>query len=153
RLELIMRFRFLVVLTAALFAAPVLAAPLTEMPEPTLKRIVGAAGEALQAGKLASKAVKPALAFDRAIGYRYGEAALLVVPDRVLLSGQASGQDPRPVAMVIPHRMTLGDYTAMVPPGRAAALAVPEGPQDLTVFFLALRRGEAGPYLDVYGLG
>src|SRR5439155_20890725 len=129
RLELIMRFRQLVVVFAFLFAAPVLAAPLEEMPTQTLQRIVAATGEALKSGKLASKAVKPALAFDRAIGYRYGEGALLVIPDRVLVGNQGSGQDPLPLALVITHRMTLGDYTAMIPPARGAPLAVQDGPQ------------------------
>src|SRR5205814_727353 len=137
----------------SLFAAPVLAAPLEEMPAQTLQRIVAAAGDALQYGKLACKAVKPALALDRAIGYRYGEGALLVIPDKALVANQASGREPVPLALVITHRMTLGDYTAMVPPARASALAVPDGPQDLTVFFVALRHAEAGPYLDVYGPG
>src|SRR5262249_17463251 len=112
-------------------------AQLEQLPADQAKRIASAASEALKSGKLANRAVLLKLELDRAHGYRFGPAALVIVPDAGLLAppgAAAAATNPRAVAMVIARGCTLGDFKEMIPPDRAAKLPVPNGPQDLAVF-------------------
>src|SRR5262245_35845278 len=128
------------ILAAILLAPTAAGAQLEQVPQNVVQRIATAAGDALKSGKVASKAVKPDPAWAKAFGYRIGAAAVVVVPDKALLAGApAGGQNPLPLALVITRSFTLGDFKAMIPPNRVPAVSVPDGPQDLSLFFVGLR--------------
>jgi Iodothyronine deiodinase len=143
---------FVLLLAVSLAAPPPVRAQLQPVTPEVVKRIAGAAGEALKSGKLATKSLRFEPVEEKAFGYRIGAAAVVIIPSAFLAGrATAAGQEPLPLALVITQGFTLGDFRMALPLNQALTLAVPEGAPDLKAFFVALRRVDSGRSLAVYG--
>jgi hypothetical protein len=140
-----------IVLAVSCFSARLRAAQFDPLPAEDVQRAAAAAAGALRAGKLPNPA-NFELAIDKAVGYRLGSSAAVIVPDQVLVAGRPPASEGLlPLAVVISRGFSCGDFRTMLPLSRAATLSVPGVSQDPAVFLLIMRSDDKGRRLEVYG--